>query len=151
MTRGTIQVVTVLAAFAAVGLVIFLLARRSQSSFESYLHERGFERRKDCIARVVLRNDELHDLRCYRGPLTASVSGDVIVGYLPQVSRKGPNTWFLGVVVPQAQAADPWLAQWNAQDTYRAPDGSAVVLWQLLDTRDNAVLVLDAVKATLPP
>lgn len=150
MTKNAQLVAAGLFWLAVVG-GIALVAYRASRGFSAYLDAQGFEKQRACPGRIFVREVELRDATCWRGPLAPRVTGDLVTGYIPSMARRGYR-YFLGVIVEPAPGIDDaWLERWPEQDASRMADGRYVVLWNLVDSRDNAARVLAQVRASLPP
>ena len=144
------KTIIAIALLVAVVLAFVLNARRARAGLEDYLADEGFQKQAACPVALAARGKDLREPKCWRGALTPSITADLVTGYIPAAERRGYR-YFMGVIIPaSAHLDDAWLRQWSEQDAYRAPDGSTVVLWNLVDERKNAVIVLDAIRKALP-
>jgi len=141
---------TVILAIAVFLAVIFLNSWRIHRSFAALLEKEGFAPSPCGSTRITVRQKELQKMTCWRGPLTASVTGEIVTGYIPSF-KKSDYLYFLGVVVaPSATIDEAWLRSWSEQDASRTPDGRYAVMWNLMDTQPNLERVLAAIRARLP-
>ncbi|MGE0400754.1 MAG: hypothetical protein AB7T06_28850 [Kofleriaceae bacterium] len=142
--------------FATVMLVIAVLLAavlinswRAHRSFTSVLDKEGFSK-APCDSKVVVRGKDLLKMQCWRGPLAAGITGDVVTGHIPSF-EKSDYLYFVGVVVaPTSGIDDTWFQKFTSQDTYKTPDGRYAVLWNLMDTRESIERVLAELRASLP-
>jgi hypothetical protein len=143
------QFATAILFWVGIGAVIGVIAWRSQKGFGSYLADEGFVRQTTCVDKIVVREKELRNIKCWRGPLAPSIDGELVTGYITAPERRGFR-YFLGVIVqPSAQIDDAWFHRWTEPDTFRTADGRYAVLWNLIDKREHAERVLAAFRASV--
>ena len=141
---------TVVLVIAVLLALVLLNSWRISRSFAALLEKEGFVPSPCGSSRIEVRQKELQKMTCWRGPLTKSITGEIVTGHIPS-REKSDYLYFLGVVVtPSATIDDAWLRGWGEQDTFRTPDGRFAVMWNLMDKPENLERVLAAIRARLP-
>jgi hypothetical protein len=142
---------SVVLVFAVLIAAVLLNSWRISRSFAALLEKEGFKPSPCGSTRIELREKELQKMTCWRGPLTKSVTGEIVTGCIPSLGNKSDYLYFLRfVVAPSATIDDAWLRGWSDQDTFRTPDGKFAVMWNLMDKPENLERVLAAIRARLP-
>lgn len=137
---------TVMLVIAALLAAVLINAWRQHRSFTSVLEKEGFSK-SSCDTKITVRDKTLDKMKCWRGPLTPTVSVEVVTGSIPSF-EKSDYLYFIGVLVaPSKSFDDTWLRQWSDQDTSRTDDGRYVILWNLMDNRENIERVLAEMRA----
>ena len=142
---------SVVLVFAVLIAAVLLNSWRISRSFAALLEKEGFKPSPCGSARIEVRGTELQKMTCWRGPLTKSITGEIVTGHIPSLGAKSDYLYFLGVVVtPSGPIDDAWLRSWGEQDTYRIPEGKFAVMWHLMDKPENLEKVLAAIRSRLP-
>jgi hypothetical protein len=138
------------AVFAMTAVLVTALVIRTRyvrKRLERFLVPRGFVLEKN-HPQLSLDSHTLHVAQAFSGQLAPEVKGLFLSCYIRRMSNRGSFTDYLGVLVPSTVAdAESRLA--GSVDRISRQEGGVLALWELMDTPENAALVLQKVEAAL--